>query len=1182
MLKDYLSKLFPLILFLGITNCLFGQYVETTFGKYPARPGLFGPDLTADFTGEIVLVDDGDLADVNGDGIPGTITDGCQALMNDVSGKIAMIDRGECAFVSKVTTAQTSGAIAVIICNNDAANPDQIRVMGGDDVGVHTINSVFMSLNDCAEIKMALSSGTVSATLIAPIAGEACHTAITAVEGVNTVPAITGASGVYNDVYGAAYYTYTPATDGVLNINSCGGGVDTRLNILAACPTPMGIPVALTADDECDEGAGEIVATELEFIAYANTQYIIYWDDRWSADGFDFNLSLSALPTVDVKFTVDMNNETVSAQGVLITVNGGAPADMLSNGDGTYSYTYAATAGYPIEYRIWNGTTQPEDNAEILDCGGVDDGMGNISRTYLPGLEPAQDVPTHCFNSCFPCPPPACSNPYAVICDNFDDYTIGNINGQAPYWGIWTGGQDGQVSNAQANSGTQSLNISNNNTTDLLLLLGNQSTGQWKLSWKMYIPTGSVGYYNVQEDEAPGVAWNLEASFGVTNTGGAGTPGQATLRVNGAAIGAAFPYPQDTWFDVVHMFDLDKDEIRYFVNGKLIATTPYVGNIGSIDFFSITTANNYYVDDLEYLDLPEPTDCNTDAIICDGLEFYADGSLTGPQAPWWTTWSGVEGTTEDGIVSDDQAYEGLTSLKIEGNNGPQDVLLLLGNRTSGRYLVSWYMYVPSGFFAYYNIQESETAGVAWNLNVQFNGDGTGDADGDAFTFPHDQWFWVANAIDLDNNVAYLLINDQIVRAWNYTGNLGAVDLYPTNSGPHLFYNDNFVYEQLPSSPGDYCFGAININSFFHQGLDLEVTTPLYDNTEAGADTDNFDPTTGWECYLEPDGTGSAPSLDNNLYFTFVGDGETYYIRSKDCGSGNFITDGDTQFSIYTGGCGNLTPVAGACVDDDIDNGAGPGNWFAGLEFPTTAGVTYYLSVDGFAGAIGEFCLSITQKTGAAPTTAVTFEVDLDKLVDSGTPVSPNGVHLAGNMQDEAGFPGDWDPSTTELTNVAGTNKYRVTLNIPAGTYEYKFINGNAWANCGVGAQECLASGLACGTGANDNRLVVVGLDDFTESHCYNECGACIAGNAGETAFSQAVKATPNPANNYVNLSYNFETATDLQIRLINTLGQVLQTSKIKGAVKGIHVLDIATLPSGAYMVVFSNGENTVAKRLIVE
>lgn len=58
----------------------------------------------------------------------------CEPLENaaEVGGNIVLISRGECAFVLKVTHASEAGAAAVIIYNNDQANPDQYVLMGGE------------------------------------------------------------------------------------------------------------------------------------------------------------------------------------------------------------------------------------------------------------------------------------------------------------------------------------------------------------------------------------------------------------------------------------------------------------------------------------------------------------------------------------------------------------------------------------------------------------------------------------------------------------------------------------------------------------------------------------------------------------------------------------------------------------------------------------------------------------------------------------------------------------------------------------------------------------------------------------------------------------------------------------------------------------------------------------------
>ncbi|MFN5319173.1 MAG: T9SS type A sorting domain-containing protein [Bacteroidia bacterium] len=119
-------------------------------------------------------------------------------------------------------------------------------------------------------------------------------------------------------------------------------------------------------------------------------------------------------------------------------------------------------------------------------------------------------------------------------------------------------------------------------------------------------------------------------------------------------------------------------------------------------------------------------------------------------------------------------------------------------------------------------------------------------------------------------------------------------------------------------------------------------------------------------------------------------------------------------------------------------------------------------------------------------TAVTFSVNMQ-----GLDVSPNGIHVAGNFQSEAGFPTDWDPSATEMFDIGG-GIYSVTVSLPQGVYEFKYINGNAWGTDETVPSECQVGG------GNSNRFVVVGANDaFTPPVFF---GQSAAGDAG-TVFS---------------------------------------------------------------------------------
>lgn len=383
---------------------------------------------------------------------------------------------------------------------------------------------------------------------------------------------------------------------------------------------------------------------------------------------------------------------------------------------------------------------------------------------------------------------------------------------------------------------------------------------------------------------------------------------------------------------------------------------------------------HWKIDDVELSATPGavPCDQNPMAIICDNIDSYNTAQRIGPQADHWDTWSGNEGGAEDGIVSTEQAASAPNSMKIistSAQGGPQDVMLLLGNKTTGRYELKFKIYVPAGKNGYYNVQQTFPVGAGdWNLNVFFNNNGAGQITDGAnaplanFTYPHDQWFECRHVFDLDNNLASYYMNGVFVKKTAYARDLGGIDFYGTNN-ISTFYVDDVEYVELTPIvfDVDVCSGAIDITSYFGQAPDVPQTTGLYDNTTATADPS--DPTV--TCWSE-NITGQTDIVNTSMWYTFTGDGGKYHIETVPCNATNYIgtaqnDPGDTQMLIYSGNdCASLTPVA--CNDDLFTSGQP--DWRAGLDLETTNGTNYYMLIDGFQSnnivATGEFCIEITQ------------------------------------------------------------------------------------------------------------------------------------------------------------------------------------------------------------------------------
>jgi hypothetical protein len=102
-----------------------------------------------------------------------------------------------------------------------------------------------------------------------------------------------------------------------------------------------------------------------------------------------------------------------------------------------------------------------------------------------------------------------------------------------------------------------------------------------------------------------------------------------------------------------------------------------------------------------------------------------------------------------------------------------------------------------------------------------------------------------------------------------------------------------------------------------------------------------------------DGPTCGPSniTTKGVWYRFIGTGET--ITMSTCGA----TDFDSKISIFTGGCGALTCVAG---NDDAPGCAGNSSQ---VVFPSTVGTEYLILVHGYLESQGTFTLSATCAPG---------------------------------------------------------------------------------------------------------------------------------------------------------------------------------------------------------------------------
>jgi hypothetical protein len=197
--------------------------------------------------------------------------------------------------------------------------------------------------------------------------------------------------------------------------------------------------------------------------------------------------------------------------------------------------------------------------------------------------------------------------------DDMESYT----DGEAIYEGWWTSGcgQDLgcalESTSTQAYSGDLSGLVPGDGTTDAILDLGNKINGTWGLEYWTYIQSDKEAFWGIKSC-VPNCTedWDIFTFFNQN----LGSPGEG-LVMNTMLGDISFSFPHDQWFKVIINVDLSDGMAlgtwQYIINGiEVIPTgTPFrnsnnqiPASFGGINYFSISTNNEYYLDDFYYIE----------------------------------------------------------------------------------------------------------------------------------------------------------------------------------------------------------------------------------------------------------------------------------------------------------------------------------------------------------------------------------------------------------------------------------------------------------------------------------------------------------------------------------------------------------------------------------------------------
>lgn len=212
---------------------------------------------------------------------------------------------------------------------------------------------------------------------------------------------------------------------------------------------------------------------------------------------------------------------------------------------------------------------------------------------------------------------------------------------------------------------------------------------------------------------------------------------------------------------------------------------------------------------------------------------------------------------------------------------------------------------------------------------------------------------------------------------------------------------------------------------------------------------------------------------------------------------------------------------------------------------------------------------------------VIFRVDMSNEI-----VNSTGVFVAGNFQKCA-----WTKNTMKLDpdpNHAGV--YRVTTQIAAGKYAYKFFNGDGgddFAEANGSSPDPLVfvtegCGEANGIGQSNRTLDLSNMtkDTTLNGYIFNSCQTSLVKTKDLNTLT-GVSMSPNPMNYSTTLNFKNNSIDVFNLKITSITGaQIFYTEGIQG---NSYTLDRANLNAGMYFVTLKNQNGEFAtKKLVVE
>ena len=240
----------------------------------------------------------------------------------------------------------------------------------------------------------------------------------------------------------------------------------------------------------------------------------------------------------------------------------------------------------------------------------------------------------------------------------------------------------------------------------------------------------------------------------------------------------------------------------------------------------------------------------------------------------------------DPYISTDYAHGGSNSVKLSNEEVGQSGTLLLGDKTSGKYSLSFWVYTPADHGGEYYLYHTYNANSEMAASVCFNDWGTCEVfvsptvSSEWTTHPVDQWFKFTQVIDLDQDSAWIYLDGTLLLNWKWT------EAYWTHNGINQLAAIEFVgMESNCVDDALFYVDDINYSSFNAQGNAIEGTvTKLSDGSPV--------PEASITISSSALGTLTATTDANGAYAISQADAGNYVLTVEKAGF-NVMTDNVT-------------------------------------------------------------------------------------------------------------------------------------------------------------------------------------------------------------------------------------------------------------------------------------------------